>query len=67
MVIGNGKNKIMTPTITLIVVILSIYFLGKYAIEEGQRIEQNKKLKENLKKFNKTNENTNRNTRKNKR
>jgi preprotein translocase subunit YajC len=32
-------------------VLLIIIFLGRIALSEGHRVKQNKKLKENLKKF----------------
>jgi len=41
----------MTGTIILIVVIIAIYHLGKYAIKEGRRIEDHKEFMENLKKW----------------
>ena len=38
-------------TLILIAVILAIYFLGKYAIEEGVRVERQKKFMEDMKKW----------------
>ena len=38
-------------TIILISVILGIYFLGKYAIEEGVRVERQKKFMEDMNKW----------------
>ena len=38
-------------TLILIVVILTIYFLGKYAIEEGIRVERQKKFMEDMNKW----------------
>ena len=40
----------MNGTIIFIVVIVAIYYLGKYAIEEGHRIERRKKFNKNLNK-----------------
>ena len=37
--------------IILMVVIIGIYLLGKYALEEGVRLEEQKKLERNLKKW----------------
>ena len=34
-------------------VIIVLFLLGKYAIEEGQRIERQKEFEENLKKWDK--------------
>ena len=42
-------------TIILVTVILGIVFIGKYAIREGQRIEQQKEFEKNLKNFDKKN------------
>jgi len=39
--------------IILIAVIIGIYFLGKYAIEEGQRVEQNNQLMRNIRRMDK--------------
>ena len=39
--------------IILLAVIIGIYFLGKYAIEEGQRVEQNNELMRNIRKMDK--------------
>jgi|TARA_B100001778_G_scaffold172730_1_gene142063 hypothetical protein len=38
-------------TLILIAVILGIYFLGKYAIEEGVRVERQKKFMEDMNKW----------------
>tara|TARA_R100000900_G_scaffold120610_2_gene95210 strand:- start:171 stop:356 length:186 start_codon:yes stop_codon:yes gene_type:complete len=38
-------------TLILIAVILAIYFLGKYAIEEGVRVERQKKFMEDMNKW----------------
>jgi len=43
----------MSGTIILIVVIVVTYLIGKYAIEEGQRVERQKKMMEDLKNFDK--------------
>jgi hypothetical protein len=43
----------MSGTFILIVVIAVIILLGKHAITEGQRVEQNKKFMKNLKDFDK--------------
>ena len=37
--------------IILIGIIVVTYYLGKYAIEEGQRIERRKKFNKNLDKY----------------
>ena len=39
--------------IILIGIIVVTYYLGKYAIEEGQRIESQKEFEKNLKKWDK--------------
>jgi|TARA_R110001592_G_C12722675_1_gene709082 hypothetical protein len=44
-------------TITLLVVIVVTFLLGKYAIEEGQRIERNKRFIKDFEKFDKKNKN----------
>ena len=36
------KHKKMSGTVILLVVIVITYYLGKYAISEGQKIEKNK-------------------------
>ena len=41
----------MNGTVIFIVVIVAIYYLGKYAIQEGQRIERRKKFNKNLDKY----------------
>ena len=38
-------------TLILIAVILGIYFLGKYAIEEGVRVERQKKFMKDMNEF----------------
>tara|TARA_B100000287_G_scaffold418617_1_gene455823 strand:- start:42 stop:188 length:147 start_codon:yes stop_codon:yes gene_type:complete len=38
----------MSGTVILLVVIVVTYYLGKYAIEQGQRVEQHKKFMKNL-------------------
>jgi hypothetical protein len=38
----------MSGTLILIVVIVVTYYLGKYAISEGQRVEQHKKFMKNM-------------------
>ena len=38
-------------TLIVIAVILGIYFLGKYAIEEGIRVERQKKFMKNMNEF----------------
>ena len=42
-------------TIILLTVILGTVVIGRYAIREGQRIEQQKELEKNLKNFDKKN------------
>ena len=43
----------MSGTVIFIVVIIATYYLGKFAITEGQRVEQNKKFMKNLENFDK--------------
>ena len=43
----------MSATVILLVVIVITYLIGKYAIEEGQRVERQKKMMEDLKNFDK--------------
>ena len=38
----------MSGTVILLVVIVVTYYLGKYAIEQGKRVEQHKKFMKNL-------------------
>ena len=38
----------MSGTVILLVVIVVTSYLGKYAIEQGQRVEQHKKFMKNL-------------------
>ena len=39
--------------ITVILIVLVVYFLGKYALQEGVRIEQQKKFMKDLEEFDK--------------
>ena len=41
----------MSGTVILIVVIVVTFLIGKYAIEEGQRVERQKKMMEDMKKW----------------
>ena len=43
----------MSGTVILLIVIVVTYYLGKYAISEGHRIEQQKKFMRNMEKFDK--------------
>ena len=43
----------MSGTVILIVVMVITVCLGKYAITEGQRVEQQKKFMKNMKNFDK--------------
>ena len=43
----------MNGTVILLIVIVVTYLIGKYAIEEGQRVERQKKMMEDLKNFDK--------------
>ena len=43
----------MNGTIILIVVIVATYLLGKFALKEGQRIEQHKKFMRDMENFDK--------------
>ena len=43
----------MSGTITIIVVMVITVILGRYAIAEGQRIEQQKKFHRNMNNFDK--------------
>ena len=38
----------MSGTVIFIVVIVVTYYLGKYAIQEGHRVEQNKKFMKDI-------------------
>ena len=38
-------------TVIFIAVIVVTYYLGKYAIQEGHRVEQNKKFMDNMNNF----------------
>jgi|TARA_B100001564_G_scaffold320846_1_gene299077 hypothetical protein len=40
-------------TVILIMVLLGIYYLGKYAIEEGQRTERQKQFMKDMEEFDK--------------
>jgi hypothetical protein len=39
--------------ITVILIVLAVYFLGKYALQEGVRIEQQKKFMKDMENFDK--------------
>ena len=39
------KHKKMSGTVILLIVIVATYYLGKYALLEGQKIERQKKFK----------------------
>tara|TARA_R100000664_G_scaffold18107_1_gene27094 strand:+ start:442 stop:582 length:141 start_codon:yes stop_codon:yes gene_type:complete len=39
--------------ITVILIVLVVYFLGKYALQEGVRIEQQKKFMKDMENFDK--------------
>ena len=41
----------MSGTVILVVVIVVTFLIGKYAIEEGQRVERQKKMMEDMKKW----------------
>tara|TARA_Y100001963_G_scaffold117384_1_gene163312 strand:- start:18 stop:170 length:153 start_codon:yes stop_codon:yes gene_type:complete len=43
----------MSGTVIVLIVIAATYFLGKYAISEGQKIEQHKKFIKNMEKMDK--------------
>ena len=43
----------MNGVVILLIVIGAVALLGRWAIAEGQRIEQNKKFKKNFENFNK--------------
>ena len=43
----------MSGTVILLVVIVVTYYIGKYAIEEGHRVERQKKFMEDMKKWDK--------------
>ena len=43
----------MSGIVILLAVIVVMYLIGKYAIEEGQRVERQKKMMEDLKNFDK--------------
>ena len=40
----------MSGTFILLIVIVAIYYLGKYAIREGRKIEEHKEFMKNLNK-----------------
>jgi hypothetical protein len=39
----------MSGTVILLIIIVITYYLGKYAIQEGHRVEQHKKFMKNMK------------------
>ena len=41
----------MSGTVILVIVIVTIVCLGRYAIAEGQRVERQKKMLEDMKKW----------------
>jgi|TARA_B100001564_G_scaffold333364_1_gene320977 hypothetical protein len=41
----------MSGTVILLVVIVVTFLIGKYAIEEGQRVERQNKMLEDMKKW----------------
>ena len=43
----------MSGTVILLIVIVVTYYLGKYAIEQGQRVEQHKKFMKDMENFDK--------------
>ena len=43
----------MSGTVIFIVVIIATYYLGKYAISEGHKIEQHKKFMNDMENFDK--------------
>jgi len=43
----------MSGIVILLAVIVVMFFIGRYAIEEGQRTERQKKMMEDLKNFDK--------------
>ena len=43
----------MSGTVILVVVIVVTFLIGKYAIEEGQRVERQKKMMKDLENFDK--------------
>jgi len=43
----------MSGVVISLIVIVVMYLIGKYAIEEGQRVERQKKMMEDLKNFDK--------------
>ena len=45
----------MSGTVILLIVIVAIALLGRYAIAEGQRVESQKKFMKNMKEFDKKN------------
>lgn len=48
----------MTGTIILLIVLLITFLLGRYAIEQGRRIEEHKKFLKNLKDYDNKRKNT---------
>ena len=51
----------MNGTVILITVICVVFFLGRYAIAEGQRVEQHKKFMKNMSEYDKKYKNGNKN------
>ena len=49
----------MNEVIIVLVILLVMYLLGKYAIEQGVRIEQQKEFEKNLNNYDNTRENKN--------
>ena len=43
----------MSGTVILLIVIFVTYLLGKYAIQEGHRVEQNKKFMKDMENYDK--------------
>ena len=49
----------MNEVIIVLIVLLVMYLLGKYAIEQGVRIEQQKEFEKNLNNYDNTRKNKN--------
>lgn len=49
----------MNEVIIVLIILLVMYLLGKYAIEQGVRIEQQKEFEKNLNNYDNTRENKN--------
>ena len=49
----------MNEVIIVLVILLVMYLLGKYAIEQGVRIEQQKEFEKNLNNYDNTRKNKN--------